>query len=106
MYIAFLLLRLKSQASSNICVRSFPHIVGYYSLSCLIEQASIYVNLRTVIVTAAVYWGFGSRLHLSEDKLTSFLNLPAPGRCQSLYVVLGDFAETCVFAKQSQKPLY
>ncbi len=23
--------------------------------------------LRTVIVTAAVYWGFGSRLHLAAD---------------------------------------
>jgi hypothetical protein len=35
--------------------------------------------LRTVIVTAAVYWGFGSAL------ITPPLNLPAPGRCQTLY---------------------
>ncbi len=25
------------------------------------------VNLRTVIVTAAVYWGFGSKLLLADD---------------------------------------
>jgi hypothetical protein len=38
--------------------------------------------LRTVIVTAAVYWGFISELRI---KLTLPLNLPAPGRCQSIY---------------------
>jgi hypothetical protein len=42
--------------------------------------------LRTVIVTAAVYWGFNSML-LPCD-MTSPLNLPAPGRCQALYVIL------------------
>ncbi len=39
--------------------------------------------LRTVIVTAAVYWGFGSKLR--SEELTRPLNLPAPGRCQPLY---------------------
>src|SRR5699024_1296367 len=39
--------------------------------------------LRTVIVTAAVYWGFSSVR--CEYSLTRSLNLPAPGRCQSLY---------------------
>ena len=38
--------------------------------------------LRTVIVTAAVYRGFGSMLRLSYPRLTSPLNLPAPGRRQ------------------------
>ena len=42
--------------------------------------------LRTVIVTAAVYRGFGSKL-LSEE-ITNPLNLPAPGRRQTLYIVL------------------
>ena len=41
--------------------------------------------LRTVIVTAAVYWGFNSKLRSCE--LTSPLNLPAPGRCQAIYVI-------------------
>ena len=37
--------------------------------------------------------------------LTSPFNLPAPGRRQCLYVVLPDFADTCVFAKQSPGPI-
>ena len=39
--------------------------------------------LRTVIVTAAVYWGFSSELRARA--LTPPFNLPAPGRCQALY---------------------
>jgi hypothetical protein len=38
-------------------------------------------------------------------RLTSPFNLPAPGRRQTLYVVF-DFAEPCVFSKQSPGPLY
>ena len=38
-------------------------------------------------------------------RLTPPLNLPAPGRRQCLYVVLLDFADTCVFAKQSLGPI-
>jgi hypothetical protein len=60
--------------------------------------------LRTVIVTAAVYRGFNSELRLPK-RLTPPLNLPAPGRRQCLYVVLLDFADTCVFAKQSLGPI-
>ena len=41
--------------------------------------------LRTVIVTAAVYRGFNSRLH--PCGLTPPLNLPAPGRCQAIYLI-------------------
>jgi hypothetical protein len=59
--------------------------------------------LRTVIVTAAVYRGFNSELR--PCGLTPPLNLPAPGRRQCLYVVLFDFADTCVFAKQSLGPI-
>src|SRR5258708_25787732 len=55
--------------------------------------------LRTVIVTAAVHWGFSSKL-LPQSGITSPFNLPAPGRRQPLYVVF-DLAETCVFVKQS-----
>ena len=36
-------------------------------------------------------------------RLTPPLNLPAPGRRQTLYVVF-DFAESCVFSKQSLGP--
>ena len=41
--------------------------------------------LRTVIVTAAVYWGFISDLR--GKPLSPPLNLPAPGRCQAIYVI-------------------
>ena len=41
--------------------------------------------LRTVIVTAAVHRGFGSKLCPPEGGLTSPLNLPALGRRQPLY---------------------
>ena len=42
--------------------------------------------LRTVIVTAAVYRGFGSQLR--SEELTVPLNLPAPGRRHTLYFLL------------------
>jgi len=58
--------------------------------------------LRTVIVTAAVYRGFGSQLRVGKPALTAHLNLPAPGRSQSVYVGLDNaLARSCVFAKQS-----
>src|SRR3712207_4692604 len=62
--------------------------------------------LRTVIVTAAVYRGFGSELHPGEPGLTPPLNLPAPGRRQCVYGALRGLARTCVFAKQSLGPIH
>src|SRR5919112_1778707 len=62
--------------------------------------------LRTVIVTAAVYRGFGSKLRGGEPPLTSPLNLPAPGRRQCVYGALCGLAHTCVFAKQSLGPIH
>ena len=53
--------------------------------------------LRTVIVTAAVYWGFGSML--SHFPLT-FQHRAGV----SHYTSSSDFAMTCVFAKQSPGP--
>ena len=61
--------------------------------------------LRTVIVTAAVYRGFGSKLR-AVSALTSPLNLPAPGRRQCVYGALCGLAHTCVFAKQSLGPIH
>ena len=60
--------------------------------------------LRTVIVTAAVYWGFGS-------KLRSLRLLPLPLTFQhragvSPYTSPFGFAQTCVFAKQSLGPFH
>ena len=65
-------------------LRSFPHIAEYCLTGYPVSRQIVY--LRTVIVTAAVYRGFGRKLH--PYGLTSFLNLPAPGRRQTLYILL------------------
>ena len=49
--------------------------------------------LRTVIVTAAVYRGFDSKLCPYE--LTSPVNLPALGRRQPLYILLRVSRDLC-----------
>ena len=54
--------------------------------------------LRTVIVTAAVYWGFNSELALL---LLTFRHRAGV----SPYTSSFDLAETCVFAKQSPGPI-
>ena len=51
--------------------------------------------LRTVIVTAAVYRRLGSKLRNPEGSLTSPLNVPAPGRRQSVYIVLRLRTDLC-----------
>ena len=48
--------------------------------------------LRMVIVTTAVYWGLSSPLRIT---LTVPLNLPAPGRSQSVYIVLRLRTDLC-----------
>jgi hypothetical protein len=53
--------------------------------------------LRTVIVTAAVYWGFGSKLSLFP---LTFQHRAGVSTYTSSY----DLAGTCVFAKQSPGP--
>ncbi len=47
--------------------------------------------LRTVIVTAAVYWGLNSELRC----LTPPLNLPAPGRRQPIYLTFRFRIDLC-----------
>ena len=54
--------------------------------------------LRTVIVTAAVYWGFNSEL---SPLLLTFQHRAGV----SPYTSSSDFAETCVFDKQSPGPI-
>ncbi len=57
--------------------------------------------LRTVIVTAAVYWGLNSKLQLALPLLLTFQHRAGV----SPYTSPLGFAETCVFAKQSLEPL-
>ena len=60
--------------------------------------------LRTVIVTAAIHRGLNSTLR--PCGLTSPFDLSALGRYHTLYVVLDDLAECCVFVKQSPGPFH
>ena len=65
-------------------LRMFPHIAECYDAHYCASRQRYSCHLRTVIVTAAVYWGFRSKLWACA--LTSPFNLPAPGRSQPLYV--------------------
>jgi len=56
--------------------------------------------LRTVIVTAAVYRGFSSELRLALTLPLTFQHRAGVSPYTSSY----DFAETCVFVKQSLEP--
>jgi len=49
--------------------------------------------LRMVIVTTAVYWRLSSQLR--SEELTGPLNVPAPGRRQSVYIVLQLRTDLC-----------
>ena len=51
--------------------------------------------LRMVIVTTAVYWRLNSPLRPPERELTGPLNVPAPGRRQSVYLVLRLRTDLC-----------
>ena len=58
--------------------------------------------LRTVIVTAAVYWGFNSELRLRWPLLLTFQHRAGV----SPYTSSCDFAQTYVFSKQSPPPIH
>ena len=58
--------------------------------------------LRTVIVTAAVYWGLSSMLRLPLHFPLTFQHRAGV----SPYTSSFDFAETCVFDKQSPGPIH
>ena len=58
--------------------------------------------LRTVIVTAAVYWGFNSKLRLRLPLLLTFQHRAGV----SPYTSPCGLAETCVFDKQSPGPFH
>jgi hypothetical protein len=82
--------------SLSLWLRQFPDRYAIRAGRNLPDKEFRY--LRTVIVTAAVYRGLNSELR--SEELTPPRDLPAPGRRQTLYVVF-DFAESCVFGKQS-----
>ena len=56
------------------------------NVSNLLESKAALIHLRTVRVTAAVYWALS--LELLQTEFTPLFQFPAPGRCQTLYLVL------------------
>ena len=66
----------------------------------------IYVTTTVnFIVTAAIHWGLSSRLRPACAGLTPPLDLPALGRCQSLYRVIVT-SQRHVFLLNSQLTLF
>ena len=77
--------------SPGLSLRQYPSRCTFRAGQNLPDKEFRY--LRTVIVTAAVYWGFDSKL--LPEGITSPLNLPAPGRCQPLYVTFRFCRDLC-----------
>ena len=75
--------------SPGLLLRQCPNRYAFRAGRNLPDKEFRY--LRTVIVTAAVYWGLNSKLRF----LTSPLNLPAPGRRQPLYFTLRFRRDLC-----------
>ena len=71
-------------SSSCISLRQCPSRYAFRAGRNLPDKEFRY--LRTVIVTAAVYWGFNSELLPPYGGMTPPFNLPAPGRRQTLYI--------------------
>ena len=69
--------------SPSLLLRQCPNRYAFRAGRNLPDKEFRY--LRTVIVTAAVYWGLKFTASIA---LTDPLNLPAPGRRQLLYIVL------------------
>ena len=84
-----------SSISPSLLLRQRPDRFAFRAGRNLPDKEFRY--LRTVIVTAAVYWGFGSKLALFP---LTFQHRAGVSHYTSFY----NFAMTCVFAKQSPGP--
>src|SRR4029077_11061711 len=75
-----------TESAVSLCLWSRQLGSRYAIRACRNLPEKKFRFLRTVIVTAAVYRGFGSPPR--PYGLTGPLNLPAPGRRQTLYIAL------------------
>ena len=83
-----------NKISPSLWPRQFPDHYTFRAGRNLPDKVFRY--LRTVIVTAAVHWGFNSKLRIIAYAILTFpLNLPALGRCHPLYVTLRFSRELC-----------
>ena len=91
--------------SPSLWLRQYPDHYAFRAGQNLPDKEFRY--LRTVIVTAAVHWGFNStlwcyRLTSTERILLTFQHWAGV----SSYTSSFDLAETCVFGKQLLGPLF
>ena len=77
--------------SPSLSLRQYPDRYTFRAGRNLPDKEFRY--LRMVIVTTAVYWRLSSQLR--SEELTGPLNVPAPGRSQSIYVVLQLCMDLC-----------
>lgn len=77
--------------SPGVLLRQCPNHYAFRAGRNLPDKEFRY--LRTVIVTAAVYWGLSSDLR--ANALSPPLNLPAPGRRQPIYFTLRFCIDLC-----------
>ena len=77
-----------NKISPSLWLRQYPDHYAFRAGQNLPDKEFRY--LRTVIVTAAVHWGFNSNLrcYRLSSHLSSPINLPALGRRQLLYFSL------------------
>ena len=85
--------------SPSLLLRQCPNRYAFRAGRNLPDKEFRY--LRTVIVTAAVYWGFGSVLCFRLHFPLTFQHRAGV----SPYTSSFDLAETCVFGKQSLGPI-
>ena len=85
--------------SPSLLLRQFPDRYAFRAGRNLPDKEFRY--LRTVIVTAAVYWGLSSVLRLPLHIPLTFQHRAGV----SSYTSSCDLAETCVFGKQSLGPI-
>ena len=74
----------------------------------MFQHTARFINVTTtvsLIVTAAIHWGLSSALRPACAGLTPPLDLPALGRCQSLYRVIAT-SQRPVFLLNSQLTLF
>ena len=85
--------------SPSLLLRQCPNRYAFRAGRNLPDKEFRY--LRTVIVTAAVYWGLSSMLRFPLHIPLTFQHRAGV----SSYTSSCDFAETCVFGKQSLGPI-
>ena len=86
--------------SPSLWLRQYPDHYAFRAGQNLPDKEFRY--LRTVIVTAAVHWGFSSMLLLRLHLALTFQHWAGVSSYTSTFV----FAETCVFGKQLPGPIH